>query len=124
MRINFKSGVHSYFTRVMCLWMYMHAIVYSHLYILLLTALRHDPLEKVRKLIRRHFLVGRGDTSEVGLLLLLEIGHLGVDLGPLVLLFEPSLFCGMASAFAVGTFLTFQVWGMASSESFSADVPD
>ena len=48
--------------------------------VFLLTALSHkahDPLEKVRKLVRRHILVGMDGTSEVGLLLLLEVGHPG-----------------------------------------------
>ena len=67
----------------------------------LLAALSHDPLEKVRKLIRRHYFVGRGNTSEVRHLLLLEVGHVGVDLRPLVLLLKPAVFCGVASAFII-----------------------
>ena len=38
----------------------------------------------------------------------LAVGHVGVPLGPLVLLLEPALFCGVASAFAIGTFLFFR----------------
>ena len=78
----------------------------------LLVALSNHPLEKVRKLILRHVLVGSGVTSEVGPLLRLDIGHVGVRLGPLVLLLEPALFCGVASAFAIGTFLFFLVCGL------------
>ena len=41
-------------------------------------------------------------------MLVLDVGHVGVHLGPLVLLLEPALFCGVASAFAIVTFLVFR----------------
>ena len=41
-------------------------------------------------------------------LLVLDVFHVGVHLGPLVLVLEPALFCGVASTFAVGTFLVFR----------------
>ena len=58
-------------------------------------------------------IIRRGDTSEVGpLLLLLEVGNFGVGLGPLGLLLEPTLLCGVASAFAIGTIQIFWVCGI------------
>ena len=49
-------------------------------------------------------------TSEVDAmgLLVRDVFHVGVHLGPLVLVLEPALFCGVASTFAVGTFLVFR----------------
>ena len=88
----------------MCVYAYDRVLTSEFL----LAALSHHPLEKVRKLSFRHVLVWSGVTSEVGPLLGLDVGHVGVCLGPLVLLLEPALFCGVVSAFAIGTFLVFR----------------
>ena len=83
----------------MCVYAYDRVLTSEFL----LAALSHQPLEEVRKLSFRHVLVWSGVTSEVGPLLGLDVGHVGVCLGPLVLLLEPALFCGVASAFAIGS---------------------
>jgi len=91
-----RSGIHSYFTRGMCVC--VHTIVYSHLNLL---AAGHEPHGEVRKLCLRHGGLWSGVASEVGHLLGLDVGHVGVRLGLLVRLLEPALFCGVASALLV-----------------------
>ena len=73
----------------MCVYAYDRVLTSEFL----LASLSHHPLEKVRKLLLRHVLVWSGVTIEAGPLLGLDVGHVGVCLGPLVLLLEPALFC-------------------------------